>query len=283
MATPSGARHRDTEQRLLDLEAGQRNLTAASLRRRQLSVTEGDFVVSGGGGVVIEDGGGITVNDGGSFRTEYPNGQEAIRFGPIVPSAVYEHGLLMFDAAGVSRVWFAQKDDGTFESAINGDAIYVNSAGDVNVFAGGGDLYLNADRVRIDYGTDVRIGHITTGSAANCFISVDGRIYRVSSSRRYKADVQDAGIDPAQVLQLEGRTWVAREDEGNPDAPRYVGFIAEELDDLGLTEFVVYDDEGRPDAIQYDRLSVGLLAVAKSQQKQLDALSARLDALESAR
>lgn len=280
MATPSGARHRDSEQRFLDLESAVRNLAAASLRRRQLGVTEGDFAVTGGGSVVVDGGGGIVINDGGTFRTEYPGGQEAIRFGPITPSALYDHGLLMFDESGAPQVWFIQRDDGAFESVIGGDTINVNSAGDLNMFAGGGDLYLNGDRVHILHGTDVRIGHDTTGSAANCHITTDGRIYRVSSSLRYKTDVSAAEVDPAAVLSLQGRTWVDKASEDDQGARRHVGFIAEELDAAGLTDFVDYDDEGRPDAIQYDRLSVGLLAVVKSQQAQLDALSARLDALE---
>jgi hypothetical protein len=260
MATPSGARHRDTEQRLLDLETGVRNLTAASLRRRQLSVTEGDFVVSGGGGVVIEDGGALQV--------KYDSGTDFLLAQEVVP------GWFLFsvnDANNTALLSAAHN--------LNTDAISVaigNAVGRPAIAAWGNTVLLDTD-------AGTFITHATTGSAANCRIETNGLILRVSSSRRYKTDVQDASIDPAQVLQLEGRTWVAREDEGNPDAPRYVGFIAEELHDLGLTEFVEYDDEGRPDAIQYDRLSVGMLAVAKSQQKQLDALSARLDALESAR
>ncbi|GAA5122157.1 hypothetical protein GCM10023339_40120 [Alloalcanivorax gelatiniphagus] len=73
------------------------------------------------------------------------------------------------------------------------------------------------------------------------------------------------------VLQMRGRTWRDKAQvEQDPDTEdRYVGFIAEELDELGLTAFVEYDDEGQPNAIAYDRLSVALLAVLKDQERRL--------------
>ena len=84
---------------------------------------------------------------------------------------------------------------------------------------------------------------------------------------------------------MQPRTWVdtvkvdLAEDEG--DLRRDVGFIAEELDELpSLRQFVQYNAEGEPDAIEYDRLSVALLTLAKAQAEQLTAIEKRLDALE---
>lgn len=55
MPTPTAAIPRDLETRLRSLEVGLREANARLLSRKQLSVTEGDFVVSGGGNVVILD------------------------------------------------------------------------------------------------------------------------------------------------------------------------------------------------------------------------------------
>lgn len=63
MATPNGARHRDLEQRLRDIEAQIRQLNTVALRRKQLAVTSGDFVVSGGGSIVVEDAGNLQLLD----------------------------------------------------------------------------------------------------------------------------------------------------------------------------------------------------------------------------
>src|SRR4051794_4906520 len=70
MATPRAAVHRDLEQRLRDLETQVRKLTSMGLRRDQLGVTSGDFVVSGGGSVIIKDAGDLV--------TSYPSGSDCM-------------------------------------------------------------------------------------------------------------------------------------------------------------------------------------------------------------
>lgn len=276
MATPTGALRQTLEQEIVNLNRQVRDLTAATLRRRQLGVTEGDFVVSGGGSVIVQDGGGVTVNDGGSLRTEYTNGQEAVRIGPIVPSAFYDHGFLMFDEDGTPKVWFSELQDGRFTCQVRGDAVTIYSDGDATL-GSTGELHLG------EGASAVYIGYGSTGASANTVIDLAGRVNKSTSSLRYKQDVEDHDVDPAAVLQMRPRSWRGKADvdELGEDAPRWVGFIAEELADLGLTEFVVYDAEGRPDAIAYDRLSVALLSLAKAQQTRLDDLAERLEALEA--
>ena len=143
-----------------------------------------------------------------------------------------------------------------------------------------------------------------TGTANVVMNPTTGRISYVSSSRRFKRDIRDLEVDQEAVLQLRPRSWLPGptvrqcpewmhahhgEDECHAgetidppeDCRREVGFVAEELDELGLADFVEYDDEGRPASIRYDRLAAALIPVVRSQQAQIDALSARLDALES--
>lgn len=54
MATPRGSEHRDLEQRFRDLEQQLAEVRDTLLRRDQLKVDEGDFVVSGGGSIVAQ-------------------------------------------------------------------------------------------------------------------------------------------------------------------------------------------------------------------------------------
>jgi hypothetical protein len=163
-----------------------------------------------------------------------------------------------------------------------GQRVYIGGNGPVEISSNGLRLY----------------GIPTTGAAANMRLETAGGIpvvYYVASSRRYKEDIDDAVIDSNEVLQVQPRTWVDKgaidrlgEEGDEVDIPRNVGFIAEELDALpSMRQFVDYDDKGRPDAIQYDRLTVALLELAKAQQKQLDdqqtqitQMADRLDALE---
>jgi hypothetical protein len=153
----------------------------------------------------------------------------------------------------------------------------------VNLLADGNANITAYGEVRLtSYNDGVYIKHDTSSDSANCVIGIDGLIARGASSLRYKQDVEDLTIDADKVLQLRPRTWrdknaVAADPETDR---RHVGFIAEELDQLGLTEFVTYDDQG-PEAIKYDRLTAALIPVLQQQQQQINALSARLDALEA--
>lgn len=297
MATPRGAQPRDLEQRFRDLEQRCGDLAARVLGQRKLEVTTGDFVVSGGGGIVVRNGGGII--------SEYPNGQTGLQFGPVTPSPPYDHGLMVRRSDGVAAAYFVQKTDGTFIASVGGTqalssadltavSTYVGqrpftsqlslSGTTIGIDSGAGGISLYTDgALHLGDGTttSVYLGHTTTSSAANARLETTGQLLRSTSSRRYKQDIETAQVDPAAVLSLEPRTWRDRAQVADdPDTDRrYVGFIAEELDEAGLGQFVEYDDQGRPDAIQYDRLSAALLVVVKQQQQQLDALTARVDAL----
>lgn len=289
MATPVGAVHRDLEQRLRNIEQQLRQLGTVAMRRARLAVSEGDFVVSGGGNVVVEDGGGVAVNEGGDVRvsgggnmtvddggnvdvigggkvqvwgTNRKGTMEDGRFGvttmsgttPTYPSTVANPEGLLCDA-GPGKGYAVFRVD-----AATGKAVVTSSVGEV----------------MLPYGS--------SSDAANTRILLDGSIHMVTSSLRYKQDVEPADVDPAEVLAVTGRTWRDRAlVAADPDTEaRSVGFIAEELDaHPTLRQFVDYDDQGRPNAIQYDRLSVALLAVAKDQQTRLDAFEARLAALET--
>lgn len=94
MATPRGSVHRDLEQRLRDLEAKVQSLTSVALRREQLEVTSGDFVVSGGGGVVIREGGDLV--------TQYPSGSDCLTVQDFVDGST---GMLVERDGGGRRLF----------------------------------------------------------------------------------------------------------------------------------------------------------------------------------
>lgn len=264
-----------------------------------------------GGNLTVKDGGSIVVRAPGSLSSEYADGTTGVYFGAVVPNPPYEHGLLLQDSEGDLRIFFLEKTDGTYWASIGtegkpldnfdakADNIYMESPNDEIHFNAGGELKCrsagNADLSSYGGGniivdtlgqtqvglnsSAVFIGHTTTGSAANTRLETSGLIQRVTSSLRYKKDVRNADISVESVLSIEGRTWTAIGDDSD-EPKRYIGFIAEELDDAGLTEFIDYDEEGRPDSIQYDRLSVALLSVLKAQQAQIDQLTTRLNDID---
>lgn len=161
---------------------------------------------------------------------------------------------------------------------IGGDAI-IQGTDDVRIDAGDQLWVDTGGQIVLDSGTsNTFIIHTTTSATANCVISTGGLIQRSTSSRRYKTDITDHAVDPADVLALRARRWRDRADvDADPDTARWhVGFIAEEVVDAGLGAFVDYDTDGRPDAIAYDRLTVALLALVRHQETRLAAVEAAL-------
>lgn len=126
--------------------------------------------------------------------------------------------------------------------------------------------------------------HFTpTGSAANAFLSTSGLIQRNNSSRRYKQDIQDLpgrlGFDT--IMALRPVSYYSTCEADDP-TKRFVGLVAEEVSEtLGIENpYVDYDKHGEPESIQYPALVVPLIAMAQSQQRQLEALTQRIAKLE---
>lgn len=118
----------------------------------------------------------------------------------------------------------------------------------------------------------------TTGSAANMVMSsASGILQRSTSSLRYKNSVTDATYGLAEVMQLRPVTY-----KGNNDGDTvFGGFIAEEVHDIGLSQFVQYDDQNRPDALAYGNMVSLLTKAMQEQQAVIEDLKARISVLEA--
>jgi hypothetical protein len=112
----------------------------------------------------------------------------------------------------------------------------------------------------------------TTGSAANLFIdSGTGQLYRSTSSLKYKTDVLDynKGLD---IIKQMRPVYYKGINDGNT---QFAGFIAEEINNLGLNEFVQYAEDGSPDALAYSNMTALLT-------KGIQQLDTRLTNVEDA-
>jgi len=120
----------------------------------------------------------------------------------------------------------------------------------------------------------------TTGSAANLHVDSNGSLLRSTSSLKYKTNVQDATHGLADLLQLRSVTY---EGKSEADAGKTFGvFIAEEVHEAGLTEFVQYAEDGSPDALAYGNMVSLCIKAIQEQQALITTLTARITALESA-
>ena len=100
-----------------------------------------------------------------------------------------------------------------------------------------------------------------------------------SSSRRYKRNIADmTAAAAALLLQLRPVAFEYNEELNDP-GQKY-GLIAEELAEIDPT-CVYRDGDGRVEGINYTMLVPQLIKLCQMQQAQIDALAARLAALEA--
>jgi len=111
----------------------------------------------------------------------------------------------------------------------------------------------------------------TSGAAANLVVTGAGGLERTVSSLKYKTDVKDYDKGLSEVLKM--RPVYYKSINKREKDLQFAGLIAEEIHDLGLTEFVQYADDGTPDALAYQNM-VALLTKAiqeintKSEEQQ---------------
>jgi hypothetical protein len=123
-----------------------------------------------------------------------------------------------------------------------------------------------------------QIYNSSTALGANVYVGTTGRLYRATSSLKYKNNVQTATFGLADVLKLRAVTYEGIGlDDGNKT---YAGLIAEEVHEAGLTEFVQYASDGTPDALSYGNMVSLCVKAIQELKAELDTVKAELAALK---
>jgi hypothetical protein len=105
-----------------------------------------------------------------------------------------------------------------------------------------------------------------------------------SSSIRFKNSVEDYSIEDLKekLFSLKFKKYkynkAQRDLRRGPDGWNY-GYIAEDVDDIGLKEIIAYDRENKPAALDYGLLSTMVLEIVKNQQSEIDFLKEQLSKL----
>lgn len=114
------------------------------------------------------------------------------------------------------------------------------------------------------------------------FIDGDGAggvDYNTSSDERIKDDIRDLGGALETIRALRPVTW--RGKGRGESAPRAAGLVAQEVEQV-IPSIVSTDPDGMK-AVAYGRLGPFLLAAIKEQDKEIQALRARIETLENIR
>jgi hypothetical protein len=148
-------------------------------------------------------------------------------------------------------------DEGSFVWADSTDADFTSTGpNQFRVRASGGVFFVNSlqptqggeDTVVIDPVT----GELRAGSAA-------------PSSAQLKTDIRSAELDYRKALELEPKTYLYKSGLGGLQ----LGYIAEELDAMGLAPLVNYDAAGRPAGIRYEWLPLYQNEALKAHEERL--------------
>ena len=124
----------------------------------------------------------------------------------------------------------------------------------------------------------------TTANAANLSIQGSGYFERSTSSIRFKTNVEDLKIDTSNILSKMRPIWYRSLGQNDRKDWSWYGFIAEEIAEIeprlvhwGKDE----NDNDIADGVQYERITVLLVAEMQKMNKTIEELSNRLIKLES--
>ena len=182
---------------------------------------------------------------------------------------------------------------GSFNTAVGNESLTANTTGSSNIAIGylaGADLTTGDRNIAIGNrgvageSNTIRIGNanhnrvffhgiegVTTGinDAVTVIIDSNGQLGTVSSSIRYKEDINDMGEASGRLLELKPVTFRYKKTRADGESPLEYGLIAEEVAEV-FPDLVVLNANGQPETVKYRLLSSLLLNELQKQHQQLD-------------
>ena len=121
-------------------------------------------------------------------------------------------------------------------------------------------------------------GVTTGGTGTPVLIDANGQLGTISSSARFKDDIQDMGEATEGLLKLRPVTFRYK---AQPEGRTQFGLIGEEVEKV-MPELVVCSSSGEVETVLYHKMPAMLLNELQKQQRQIEELKSELAALRAA-
>jgi len=229
--------------------------------------------------------GGMYNNSTGSFNT-------ALGFGALAGNSTGDFNTAIGDGAMYSSL------TGNFNTALGYAALY-QSTGSSNIgignqagssqTTGSNDIYIGnagvsgeSDTIRIGSSQTATFvagvhGVTTGGTGVPVLIDANGQLGTISSSARFKDEIQDMGEATEGLLKLRPVTFRYK---AQPEGRTEFGLIAEEVEKV-MPELVVCSSSGEVETVLYHEMPAMLLNELQKQQRQIQELKSELSALRA--
>jgi uncharacterized coiled-coil protein SlyX len=116
-------------------------------------------------------------------------------------------------------------------------------------------------------------------------VYIDGfnRMGLSPSARRFKQDETDHDFDPSIVDAMQGKRFrlIAAVEAYGDEAPYELGYIADDLEKIGLGDFVRRDGEGEIAGLAYERIVIVAVDAIKALRREHAELADRIAQLET--
>jgi hypothetical protein len=210
-------------------------------------------------------------NSGGDIGALYTGGtQQIFQTGGTERMRITSGGDVGIGNTGSTSFKFNVTGTGTSSAAY---AFRAEDSGTFNLFSARNDGFISTGtRALSPYNN-------TTGSSANMFVDSAGTLFRSTSSLKYKTDVQDATHGLTDVLKLRPVTYKGKSESDGDKI--FGGLIAEEVDAVGLTEFVQYAEDGTPDALAYGNMVSLCIKAIQELNAKVDAQATTISELQA--
>ena len=181
---------------------------------------------------------------------------------------------------------------GNFNTAVGTGALFNNTTGSNNVAIGvtaGIALTTGSGNICIGAGvngvagesntTRIRNVYTTVANGRAVYVNADNKIGTLSSSRRFKEDIQPMDKSSETLFALKPVTYRYKK-EMDPERALSFGLIAEDVAQVS-PELITRDEEGKPQTVRYEAVNAMLLNEFLKEHKKFETQNRKVNDQEA--